>query len=63
MKIYAVEVCTFSSDIYGETYIDSYWSSKDKAETRILKANLLEKSYNGNNAYVIEILIDQQQDD
>jgi hypothetical protein len=54
-KIYAVEVCTFASDVYGETYIDSYWDSKDKAETRILQANLLEKSYNGNNAYVIEI--------
>jgi len=43
MKIYAIEVCTFSCDIYAESYIHSYWSTREKAETYILEEGLLDK--------------------
>lgn len=58
MKIYAIVVETFSSDIYGETYIDSYWSTLDKAETRIIKLMLEKTEYP---MYVQEIILDEKE--
>lgn len=53
MVIYAVKIVIFSSDCYGEDYIESYHSTKDKAETHILEQGLLDKGYE--DVYVQEI--------
>lgn len=55
MKIYAITVVTFSSDIHSEEYIDSYWLTQERAEEHILKENLFEKSYEGNNVHISPI--------
>lgn len=56
MKIYAIIVCTFSSDMYSESYTDSYWKTKELAEDHIIKANLYEKS-DDNNVHIQEIQV------
>lgn len=58
MKIYAVEVTTFSCDIYGESYIAGYFSTQDKAEEYILKAGLLDKNYPA--VQVLDIELDSE---
>ena len=55
MFIYAVDICTFSSDMYGESYIDSYWSTKEKAENHILEKGLLDKGYESVTVFKIQI--------
>ena len=45
MKVYAVEICTFSCDIMGESYIKAYFSTERKAEDFILREGLLDKGF------------------
>ena len=45
VKIYAIEVTTYSCDIMWDGYIDSYWSTKEKAEDYILRKGLLDKGF------------------
>lgn len=56
MTLYCVKVCTFSCNIYGVEYIDSYWSSKDKAEDHILKSGLLDQGHQS--VAVEQVLVD-----
>lgn len=56
MIIYAVQITTFSSDIYDEDYIDSYWSTKDKAENYILQRGLLDRGYPS--VDIVRIIVD-----
>lgn len=59
--IYAIQVCTFSCDIYGEDYIHSYWTTREKAEDCILRLGLLDKYNNtesGQSVNVITIKLD-----
>ena len=45
VKIYAVEITTYSCDIMWDGYIDSYWTTEEKAEDYILKEGLLDKGF------------------
>lgn len=57
MKIYAIYICTFSCDIMEEGHIDSYWSTRDKAETNILERGLLDLGFQ--DVYIKEYNLDR----
>jgi len=56
--IYAIEICTFSTDCYGETHIDSYWTTKEKAEDYILRKGLLDMKFPSVEVIFIEVDVD-----
>lgn len=59
IKVYAV-MAGWSCDIMSEVGPVAYFSTQDKAETYILKENLLDRVSDGYSVYVEEILVDKE---